>query len=112
MASLVDACRFSPTLGGTTDWTYLSAVTGYQSPSLAGAVNGFPYRYRAESADLTQWEVGVGTYNSSTGALSRSTVLYNSSGTGTATGQSGAGTKISFTTAPQVAVVALAEDSA
>jgi hypothetical protein len=112
MASFVDACRFTPTLGGTTDWTYSSAVTGYQSPAAAGMVNGQPYRVRAESADLTQWEISTGIYNSSTGVIPRTTVLYNSSGTGTATGQSGAGTKINFTTVPQVAVVALAEDLA
>lgn len=100
-SSLIDVCRFNPTLGGTTDWIYSSAVTGYQSPAAAGAVNGAQYSYRAESADLSQWEVGVGTYNSSTGVLTRGTVLFNSAGT-TA--------KIGFSAVPQVALVALAED--
>ena len=100
-SSLLDVCRFNPTAGGTTDWTYSSAVQGYQSPAAAGAVNGAQYSYRAESADLSQWEVGIGTYNTATGVLSRTTVLFNSAGT-TA--------KINFTVAPQVAVVALAED--
>lgn len=101
LSSFVDVCRFNPTAGGTTDWTFSSAVLGYQSPSAAGVVNGAQYSYRAESADLSQWEVGFGTYNTSTGVLSRGTVLFNSSG-GTS--------KISFTIAPQVAIVALAED--
>lgn len=101
MASFLDRCRFSPTAGGTTDWTFSSAVTGYQSPSAAGVVNGALYRYGAESADLTQWEVGYGTYNTSTGVLARTTVLFNSSGTTS---------KINFTATPQVAIVALAED--
>jgi hypothetical protein len=101
MASFLDCCRFIPTAGGTTDWTYASAVGGYQSPAAAGAVNGATYRYRAESADLTQWEIGYGGYNSSTAVLSRSAVLFNSVGS-TA--------KISFATVPQVAIVALAED--
>ncbi|MFB6449256.1 hypothetical protein [Bradyrhizobium tunisiense] len=101
MASLVDVCRFNPTLGGTTDWTYSTAVTGYQSPTAAGVVNGATYNYRAESSDLSQWEVGFGTYNTGTGVLTRTTVLFNSVGT-TA--------KISFSAAPQVAIVALAED--
>lgn len=109
-SSVIDVCRFNPTLGGTTDWTYSSAVTGYQSPSLAGAVNGSVYSYRAESNDLSQWECGTGAYTSGTGVFSRTTVLFNSSGTGTGTGQSGAGTKITFSTVPQVAIVALAED--
>lgn len=110
VASFINACRFFPTLGGTTDWTYSSAVTGYMSPALAGVTNGATYKYRAESADLTQWEIGEGTYNTGIGALARTTVLYNSAGTGTAAGQSGAGSKINFSTVPQVAIVALAED--
>jgi hypothetical protein len=102
-SSLLDACRFTPTAGSTTDWTFSAAVTGYQSLAAAGAMNGAQYSYRAESADLSQWEIGSGTYNSSTGILSRSTVLSNSSGTTS---------KINFTTVPQVAVVALNEDLA
>jgi hypothetical protein len=101
MAAFLDVCRFSPSAGGTTDWTYSSAVTGYQGPAAAGVVNGRLYKYRAESADLSQWEVGEGAYNTSTGVLARTTILFNSSGT-TA--------KINFSTTPQVAVVALKED--
>lgn len=71
------------------------------TPSAAGAVNGRAYKYRAESADLSQWELGEGTWNASTGVLSRTTVLFNSSGTTS---------KINFAAAPQVAVVALKED--
>lgn len=100
-SSFLDVCRFTPTAGGATDWTYLSAVAGYQSPSAAGVQNGATYSYRAESADLSQWEVGTGAYNTGTGVLARTTVLFNSSGT-TA--------KINFSSAPQVAIVALAED--
>jgi len=101
MAAFLDVCRFSPSAGGTTDWTFASAVTGYQSPAAAGVVNGRLYKYRAESADLSQWEIGEGAYNTSSGVLARTTVLFNSSGT-TA--------KINFATTPQVAVVALKED--
>lgn len=101
MAAFLDGCRFFPSAGGTTDWTYASAVGGYQSPAAAGVVSGTKYKYRAESADLTQWEIGEGAYNTSTGVLSRTTVLFNSSGTTS---------KISFTATPQVAVVALKED--
>ena len=110
MAAFLDVCRFTPTAGGITDWTYSVAVPGYQSPALANAVNGRVYKFRAESADLSQWELAEGAYNSSTGVFARTTVLFNSSGTGTAAGQSGAGTKISFSTVPQIAVVALKED--
>jgi hypothetical protein len=102
-SSLLDVCRFNPTAGGTTDWSFSSAVTGYQSPVAAGAVNAAIYSYRAESNDLSQWEVGFGTYNSGTGVIARTTVLFNSLGT-TA--------KVNFSTTPQVAIVALAEDLA
>jgi len=110
MAAFLDNCKFTPTAGGTTDWTYSAAVTGYQSPAAAGVVNGEKYKYLAISADLTQWEIGEGAYITSTGVLPRTTVLYNSSGTGIAAGQSGAGSKISFTLVPNVAVVGVKED--
>src|SRR5258705_12656337 len=101
MVSYLDVCRFLPTTGGTTDWTYSSAVTGYQSPTAANVVNGIVYRYRAESSDLSQWEIGYGAYNTGTGVLARTTVLFNNLGTTN---------KISFVTTPQVAIVLLAED--
>ncbi|GLH77491.1 hypothetical protein SSBR45G_23990 [Bradyrhizobium sp. SSBR45G] len=101
MAAFLDICRFLPSAGGTTDWTYAAAVQGYQSPAAAGAVTGRLYKYRAESADLTQWEIGEGAYTSSTGTLARTTILFTSAGT-TA--------KINFSAAPQVAIVALKED--
>lgn len=108
MAGWVNVCRFVPAAGGTTDWTYSSFVVGYQSPALANIVNGTLYKHRAESADLSQWEISEGAYNTGTNVLARTTVLYNSAGTGTR--QSGAGSKINFTTMPQVAIVALPED--
>ncbi|MDR3469839.1 MAG: hypothetical protein P4M07_28250 [Xanthobacteraceae bacterium] len=108
--SLADVCRFNPTAGGTGDWTYSSTVQGYQSPALANVQNGLSYRLRAESADLSQWEISTGVYTSGTGTFARTTVLYNSAGTGSAPGQSGAGTPVNFSAAPQVAVIALAED--
>src|SRR5205814_10535709 len=100
MAAFLDNCGFNPTTGGTTDWTYSSRVAGYNNPADAGAVNGKVYKHHAFSADRTQWEIGEGAYNTGTGVLARTTVLFNSSQTGTATGQSGAGTKTNFTTAP------------
>jgi hypothetical protein len=108
MAWQADLCRFYPNAGGTTDWVYSAFVIGYQSPALANLVDGKVYHVRSEAAGLGQWELSEGVYTASTGTFSRTTVLYNSSGSGTK--QSGAGTKINFTTVPQVAVVLLAED--
>jgi hypothetical protein len=98
MASLLDICRFVPSTSGTSDFIYSETVQGYQSPLAAGIVNGKTYKYRAESSDLAQWEVGEGTYNSGTGTLVRTTILYNSLGT-TA--------KINFSAPPQIAYIVL-----
>lgn len=95
-SSILDAVLFNPTAGSTTDWAYSSAVTGYQSPAAAGAVNGTIYFYRAYSSDLTQWEEGLGAWNSGTGVLARTTVLFNSAGNTS---------KINFTNPPFVAIV-------
>ena len=100
-ASFLDVVRFNPVSSGTGSFVVSSAVNGYQTPASAGAINLGIYRYRAESADLTQWEVGYGTYTVSTTTLTRSTILFNSSG-GTSA--------INFALVPQVAIVALAED--
>ncbi|QOG17271.1 hypothetical protein [Bradyrhizobium sp. SEMIA] len=110
MAAFLNNCRFIPTAGGTTDWVYASAVGGCQSPSLAGAVDGRKYKFLAISSDLTQWEIAEGAYAAASGAFARTAVLYNSSGSGAASGQSGAGTRINFTVAPNVAVVGVKED--
>lgn len=101
MAGFVNNVLFNPTLGGTTDWVVDTAVQGYNTPAGAGAVNGRPYKYRAESADLSQWEIGEGVYTVGSTTLARTTVLLNSAGT-TA--------KINFSTVPQVGIIALAED--
>lgn len=106
MAAFIDNCGFVPTAGGTTDWTYSTTMAGgYMSPSDAGAVNSRPYAVHAYSSDHSQWEIAEGNYSSSgAGSFARTTVLYNSSGTGTK--QGGAGTKINFSSAPSVVVIA------
>lgn len=102
MASFLTRCKFNPTAGGTTDWTVSSAVTGFLTPVGSGAVDGKTYRYVAESADLSQWEVGYGVCASTGTVIPRTTVLYNSSGTTS---------KINFASAPQVTITVLAEDT-
>jgi len=103
MASFVDVCRFRPVSTGTGDFVVSAAVTGYQMPAAAGAVDGKVYRYRAETTDLSSWEVGYGIYTVSTTTLARTTILYNSLGT-TA--------KINFLSRPNVGLVILAMDIA
>lgn len=101
MASFLDNCVFNATSTGTVDFVVATAVAGSQTPASANAVNAAVYRYYARSSDSSQWEVGYGPYTVSGTSQARTTVLFNSSGT-TA--------KISFSTVPIVAVVALAED--
>lgn len=101
MASLVTASKFQAVSAGTGSFVVSSAVTGYQTPNAAGSQTSATYHYRAENADMSQWEIGLGTYTSSTSTLARTTVLYNYLGT-TAT--------VSFTTAPQVGLVPTSQD--
>jgi hypothetical protein len=100
MTSWLNACKWNATSGGTGDFVVSSAVTGYQTPAGAGAVNGAIYRYRAESADLSQWEVGYGAYTVAGTTQARTTILVSSTG----------GAKVSFSAAPIVGIVAVAED--
>jgi hypothetical protein len=101
MASLALGVKFNPTLGGTTDWVYSSAVAGYVGPAATSPpmVDGKIYRYRAESADLSQWEFGYGVYTASTQTLARTTIQLSSTGA-----------KVAFTVPPQVGVTAFPTD--
>lgn len=111
MARFANAVNFLSGTSGTSDFTVASAVQGFMTPALAGMPAG-TFKYRAESVDLSQWEEGIGTYTllSPTTTMARTTVLYNSAGTGSASGQSGAGTKITFTAPPNVGVIQMVDD--
>lgn len=95
----LDACGFNPASGGTGDFVVSAAITGYQTPAGAGAVNGTIYSYRAQSTDLSQWEVGFGAYTSGTTTLARTTVVASSTGS-----------KVNFSAPPSVYVTALSAD--
>ena len=96
--ALLDAVMFVPASAGAGSFVVNTAVQGYRTPAAAGAVNGAVYSYRAESSDLSQWEVGFGTYTSGTTTLARTTVVANSAGTTAAIG---------FAAPPNVGVVEL-----
>lgn len=76
MASFVNDTVFTVTLGGTGSFVALSAVPGYESPA-GRAVDGKSYRYRAQSADLLQWETGTAV--ASAGGTTFSRVVASSS---------------------------------
>lgn len=101
MADFLNGVQFLPASGGTGDFVVSAAVQGYLTPAGASAVNGRTYGYRAESADLTQWEIGRGAYTSGSTTLARTTVLLSSTGS-----------KVSFSQPPKVGVVELAADIA
>ncbi len=95
----LDSCGFNPASSGTGDFVVSAAITGYQTPAGAGAVNGTVYSYRAQSSDLSQWEDGFGAYTVSTTTLARTTVTASSTGS-----------KVSFTAPPNVYITALSAD--
>lgn len=99
MASFLNGVRFRPTTAGTGDWTVDEAVQGYLTPANAGAVDGATYRYRAESRNLLEWEIGTSVYTAATQTFTRTVSLSSNSNA-----------KVNFTRVPDVALVALAED--
>lgn len=99
MASFVNACVFTAASAGTGSFVVSAAVTGWMTPAQASAVNGATYRYRAYSSDLTQWEIGTGTYTSSGTTLTR-----------TVTASSNSNTTVNFTAAPSVALTSFGAD--
>jgi hypothetical protein len=94
-----DRVYFTAVSGGAGDFAVSAAITGYQTPAQANAKNGAKYSYFAQSSDLTQWEYGIGPWNSSTNILQR---LYPEG--------SSTGARMSFTNPPNVALDARAED--
>ncbi|TXH19350.1 MAG: hypothetical protein E6R03_00660 [Hyphomicrobiaceae bacterium] len=99
MASIVNNCIFTPTAGGTGTWTFSAAVTGYNSPAQAGVTDAKIYRYRAQSADLSQWEIGTTTAGSSATTFTRSV-----------TKSSNSNSAVNFTTAPRVSLTFFASE--
>lgn len=88
-------CRFTNAVGGTANWTFPGPAGDFQSPAVAGAIDGRTYLYLAQSFDGSQWEVGTGAYTSSSGVFARTAILFNSLGDTS---------KINFTTPPHVVI--------
>lgn len=91
---LKDRVRETSSTTGTGDITLAGAASGYQS--FANIGNGNTTYYTISCG--TEWEVGIGTYTSSSNTLSRDTVL-SSSNSGSLVNFS-AGTKDVFVTYP------------
>lgn len=100
MVGFVNRAVFTAVSNGTVDFEVSSAVTGFLTPANAGAVDGVVYRYAAENAALTEWEIGYGVYTSSPQGLARTSI----------TKSSNSNAIVSFTNPPTVRLVAFAED--
>jgi hypothetical protein len=100
MPQFLNGSVFVAASAGTGSFVVSSAVLGWQTPASAGAVDGAQYRYRAYSSDWSEWEIGTGTYTSSTTTLTRGSIVASSNG----------GSAVNFTTPPAVSITVLAAD--
>ena len=96
---IADRVKETSTTTGTSTITLGGAVTGYQAFSVLGNGNQCYYTIVGTAVD-SEWEVGVGTYSSST--LTRDTVLDSSTG----------GAKISFSAGNKEVFVTYPADKA
>jgi microcystin-dependent protein len=94
---VADRVKETTTTTGTGTITLAGAYTGYQS-FLAGVGNGNSTYYCIADQGGSNWEVGIGTYTSSTNTLSRTTVLASSNAGSLV--NFGSGTKDVFITLP------------
>lgn len=101
---LKDRVKETTTTTGTGDVTLAGAVEGFQT---FGAVlsNSDTTYYAISHRDSDEWEVGLGTYDSTAGTIARTTVL-ESSNSGSAVSFT-AGTKDIFITLPAEKAVTL-----
>jgi hypothetical protein len=99
--AVLDRVIFLPASSGTGNFVVSSAVTGYQTPASAGAIDGALYEYAAETRDgsgnVTNWEVGNGAYTVSTTTLARTNIRYSSNSNAV----------VSFASAPNVMITGL-----
>lgn len=80
--ALANRARMRSSTKGALDFILIDAGTlGHQSFSEGGIQDGDRIRYGAETDDLSQWEVGLGIWNSATLTLVRDTI-YDSSNSG------------------------------
>jgi hypothetical protein len=95
---LANRVKETTTTAGTGAVTLLGASTGYQSFAVIGNANTTYYTIAGQTGN--EWEVGIGTYNSSGTTLTRTTVLSNSSATQPSALSFSAGTKDVFVSYP------------
>ena len=72
MVKLVNRAKMTTATTGTGTITLGSAVDGFQTFAAAGVANADVVRYVIEDGDA--WEIGLGTFDSSTGTLTRGSI--------------------------------------
>lgn len=100
--AVANRVKETTTTSGTGAVTLLGAAVGYQT-FLAAIGNGNACYYCIADQAGTNWEIGVGTYTSSTNTLSRTTVLASSNSNSLVS--FGSNTKDVFVTAPSGSMV-------
>jgi len=95
---VLDRVRETSSSQSTNDMVLAGSVIGYQGFSAIG--NGNTTYYCIAGQGTNEWEVGIGTYDSGTNTLQRTTVLSNSSGTEPLKLDFTSGTKDVFVTYP------------
>jgi hypothetical protein len=93
-------CKFASSTSGSSDFTVGAAQTGFRTPAQAGYTNTQTASYIAVSADLSEWEIGLGTYSTTGPTWQRTTVRQSSN----------SDTKVTFSTNPIVSISAVGED--
>jgi hypothetical protein len=95
---IANRVKETTTTAGTGTVTLLGASAGFQSFAAIGNANTTYYTIAGQTGN--EWEVGIGTYTSSSTTLARTTVFSNSSGTQPSALSFSAGTKDVFVTYP------------
>lgn len=100
MVGFLNACIYRAASSGLGDFVVSAAITGFMTPAQADAVDQVVYRYRAESDDKSQWEIGYGVYTVSSTTQARTLIVKSSN----------ANAKVNFTAAPRVYITEIADD--
>ena len=81
-SNFFDRIKFFSTTAALLDFGVGAAITGFRTPASAGIANGTVVTYTAATGDLSQWEVGQGTYIASGPTLQRNVIRDSSTGGG------------------------------
>lgn len=102
MVAYVNECFFRAKDRGLVDFVVDQAIPGFLTPAQCSApaiTDAQTYYYRAETDDLTQRELGLGTWSAATNTLARTTIYQSSN----------ANAKVDFPSSPRIRLELLAQ---